>query len=70
MPRASEIFGRILNLPIVAFQTGLIEFLSKAGLAKAEACSFRFAGGRGYGRPHFDIAHIARTVGMLYSTTR
>jgi hypothetical protein len=29
--RAPEIFGRILNLRIVAFQTGLIEFLSKAG---------------------------------------
>jgi hypothetical protein len=42
-----EIFGRISNLPIVAFQTGLIEFLSKADLAKVEARSFRFVGYRG-----------------------
>jgi hypothetical protein len=35
MSRAPEIFGRILNLQIVAFQTGLIKFLSKAGVAKA-----------------------------------
>jgi hypothetical protein len=42
MSRAPEIFSRILNLPIVAFQTGLIEFLSKAGLAKVEARSLSF----------------------------
>jgi hypothetical protein len=46
--RPLEIFGCILNLPIVAFQTGLIEFLSKAGLVKVEARSFRFVGCRGY----------------------
>jgi hypothetical protein len=46
-----ERFGRILNLPIVSFQTGLIEFLSKAGLAKAEVSSFRFVGCRGYDHP-------------------
>jgi hypothetical protein len=45
-----EIFGRILNLPIVAFQTGLIEFLSKIGPAKIEARSFQFGGCRGYSR--------------------
>jgi hypothetical protein len=36
-----EIFDCILNLPIVAFQTGLIEFLSKIGLAKVESRSSR-----------------------------
>jgi hypothetical protein len=45
--RPPEIFGCISNLSIVAFQTGLIEFLSKAGLAKLEAHSFRFVGCRG-----------------------
>jgi hypothetical protein len=42
--RPPERFGRMLNLPIAVFQTGLIEFLSKAGLAKVEAHSFRFVG--------------------------
>jgi hypothetical protein len=42
MSRAPEIFGRVLNLPIVAFQTSLIEFLSKAGFAKVETRSFWF----------------------------
>jgi hypothetical protein len=46
--RPPEIFGCVLNLPIVAFQTGLIEFLSKVGLAKVKACSFGFVGCRGY----------------------
>jgi hypothetical protein len=42
--RPSETFGRILNYPIVAFQTRLIESLSKAGLAKVETRSFQFVG--------------------------
>jgi hypothetical protein len=46
--RPLEIFGRILNLPIVAFQTGMIKFLSKARLAKVEAGSFLFVGCRRY----------------------
>jgi hypothetical protein len=45
--RPPEIFGSILNLPIVAFQTGLIEFLSKAA-RKSRARSFGFVGCRRY----------------------
>jgi hypothetical protein len=35
--RSPEIFGRILNLPILAFQTSLIEFLFKSRPRKSHS---------------------------------